>query len=349
MLTSTTRNRMPLDVCLNMCKNPLENKRQAARLCDDIADSLDRGNLGEVDDTRLRLSPHLQTAMHQFLLRCLKCDIFMEKEFTEKTQWDPADLLARLVQFNAFLAGCSSKIHTFHYQAKNQAAFTVNIQDSGIQGDDTGGITWPAADVLVKTIIQDATLSLDISSADIIIELGCGTGLVGLSLAKFCQISQRESIEVFLTDYDERVLETARRNIHRNQLQQCCISTLKWSWTDANPPERLLLQLNRVQQENNTASVVIVAADVVYAPEHAVAFAQALNTLAGCKANVKAMICLGKRPRMQADLDAFEHQLVMLQPSTWPKQHCTQVEQTSTQSDHDHLVYVLSTTTTTTT
>lgn len=93
-----------------------------------------------------------------------------------------------------------------------------------------------------------------------IVELGAGTGLVGITMAKLLPRLGVSGAAVVATDYHPAVLENLRSNIRANFTQgddvrvEACL--LDWSDPCLDPPL-------------HTAADMLIATDVVYAPEHA--------------------------------------------------------------------------------
>ncbi|KAI9148376.1 hypothetical protein HJFPF1_12207 [Paramyrothecium foliicola] len=90
-----------------------------------------------------------------------------------------------------------------------------------------------------------------------IVELGAGTGLVGIVLAQLLPLLGMDDSTVISTDYHEAVLANLRSNISRNFLNpddsQLKILSLDWS----KPPSHMQADM-------------LIGTDVVYGPEHAV-------------------------------------------------------------------------------
>lgn len=93
-----------------------------------------------------------------------------------------------------------------------------------------------------------------------IVELGAGTGLVGITMAKLLPRLGVEGATVVATDYHPAVLENLRSNVIANFTEsddvpvETCL--LDWSSPCLDPPLHV-------------AADMLIATDVVYAPEHA--------------------------------------------------------------------------------
>ncbi|PVH97480.1 hypothetical protein DM02DRAFT_616506 [Periconia macrospinosa] len=129
---------------------------------------------------------------------------------------------------------------------------------------DVGLQSWGASIVFSSLMCEDplrfGLTSLPPSAN--IIELGAGTGLVSLTLAKLLPTISNSAFHISATDYHPTVLQNLQRNIATNFPTQsqtstvCPITTQLLDWS--TPPPDLA----------STAHMLF-AADVVYAPEHA--------------------------------------------------------------------------------
>ena len=80
----------------------------------------------------------------------------------------------------------------------------IRLQQTSFEAAGTGGLMWPAASVLCRWLSSQTLQGANV------LELGCGTGAVGIYCAA-CGAAR-----VLLTDSAEGVLENARRNITLN-------------------------------------------------------------------------------------------------------------------------------------
>ena len=132
---------------------------------------------------------------------------------------------------------------------------------SGTDHTDVGLQSWGASIILSEMMcLTPARFELQRPSSNSIIELGAGTGLISLTLAKLLPVLGDENPTVIATDYHSAVLDNLRDNITRNfghvdeSPVQICL--LDWSAPTVAPPLDVPARL-------------LVAADVIYAPEHA--------------------------------------------------------------------------------
>jgi predicted nicotinamide N-methyase len=135
---------------------------------------------------------------------------------------------------------------------------------SGTDHTDVGLQSWGASIVLSSMMCADPE-RFDLSKETLkeqpnIIELGAGTGLVSLTLAKLLPAIGVPKASFDATDYHPAVLDNCKLNINTNfsseEYQQLPVGTSILDWSQ--PPAEL----------ESTADLLI-ASDVIYAPEHA--------------------------------------------------------------------------------
>jgi predicted nicotinamide N-methyase len=143
----------------------------------------------------------------------------------------------------------------------------VTLNDAPLSGTDhtdVGLQSWGASIVLSSMICADPqrfSLSKEtLSERPTIIELGAGTGLVSLTLAKLLPEVEVDGASIAATDYHPAVLENCRVNIENNfsreEHERLPVSTEILDWSQPPPAQE------------STADLLI-ASDVIYAPEHA--------------------------------------------------------------------------------
>jgi predicted nicotinamide N-methyase len=135
------------------------------------------------------------------------------------------------------------------------AASTVggNIVEEGVF-DLTGIMIWPATHLLCQHLIAGDIICQD----SVVLELGCGCGLVGMAALKAkCPPSLWVS-----TDMDEQVLSLCRQNFSLNNLVANNIKSLKWG--DQDRIQELLADLRLHLNVEDAKFDSIMAADIVY-------------------------------------------------------------------------------------
>ena len=132
------------------------------------------------------------------------------------------------------------------------------------EADDVGLQSWSAAIVFCQLMCADperfGISKQNVSSYTRIIELGAGTGLVSLVLARLLPHFGADNATIIATDYHPAVLENLRANIDTNfptsHPGAVEAALLDWSRPSRDPPFHLPADF-------------LFATDVVYAPEHA--------------------------------------------------------------------------------
>ncbi|KAF1851615.1 uncharacterized protein K460DRAFT_362376 [Cucurbitaria berberidis CBS 394.84] len=154
---------------------------------------------------------------------------------------------------------------TFPTSSGNSIYITLNDAPlTGTDHTDVGLQSWGASIVLSSMMCADPQ-RFDLTSNNLpiqpkIIELGAGTGLVSLTLAKLLSEIGVERATIIATDYHQAVLENCRVNVATNfpspSIDRLSVDMMILDWS-APPPDL-----------RSTADLLI-ASDVVYAPEHA--------------------------------------------------------------------------------
>jgi len=185
--------------------------------------------------------------------------------------------------------------------------------ESAPEDDTTGLGLWPAAVLAARWVATDLRAAL---AGKVVVELGCGCGLPGLSAARYCGPRA-----VYLTDIHAPTLSNAAHNAALNAAQQnetvfssspaavsvvqgCPVSVLRVSWTDPTsfPPEPadVLLGSDLVYDEGILSALtqavtgLLVPGGVFYyiAPEEGRAGMDSLvSALAAC-----GVVCEDQRP-----------------------------------------------------
>ncbi|CAI6266550.1 unnamed protein product [Periconia digitata] len=127
---------------------------------------------------------------------------------------------------------------------------------------DVGLQSWGASIVFSALMCEDPArfgltkLPLDSN----IIELGAGTGLVSLALAKLLPVVSDSTCRIAATDYHPTVLQNLQKNI---------VTNFPGLEDSAYPVNTMLLDWSEPPASLASTAHMIFAADVVYAPEHA--------------------------------------------------------------------------------
>ncbi|KAJ3083376.1 hypothetical protein HK102_001107 [Quaeritorhiza haematococci] len=159
----------------------------------------------------------------------------------------------------------------------------LDIRELSFSQAGFGWQTWGSS-IVMSHMISTGILPVKMQS---IIELGCGTGLVGLVAAK-CGATR-----VVLTDYLDEVIDNANFNAAANNLQNVAYSQ-KLDW--CNPPD--------VSEIPPTEMVL--AADVCYEVAQARLLPSIFKRFLKNTPSARAYVVLPERERFEAELECFE-------------------------------------------
>ncbi|KAF1923661.1 uncharacterized protein M421DRAFT_425554 [Didymella exigua CBS 183.55] len=155
----------------------------------------------------------------------------------------------------------------FSFPTDLGAPIEVTLNDAPLTGTDhtdVGLQSWGASIVLSSMMCADpdrfGLTSTSLPGRPSIIELGAGTGLVSLTLAKLLPSLGVRPAGISATDYHPTVLANLQENINTNfppgENVNMPVSAMAVDWS--LPPPDL-----------GSSSELLIAADVVYAPQHA--------------------------------------------------------------------------------
>jgi len=150
----------------------------------------------------------------------------------------------------------------FSFSTASSETINIRLNDAPLSGTDhtdVGLQSWGASIVFSGLMCASPErFGLERLPANAsIIELGAGTGLIGLTAAKMLPHLSATNASILATDYHPLVLENLRANIATNfPSTSAHIDTMLLDWS--SPPTSL-----------ESSADMIFAADVVYAPEHA--------------------------------------------------------------------------------
>lgn len=204
-----------------------------------------------------------------------------------------ADLVDEAASVLVHLAGqaaCGERWCTYYFfltphapRHSDEAVASVSICDGALVGDALGIRTWGAAPYLTRRLIQQYASADQHVLPRRVLELGAGTGLVGLGLAQWLG-AQRADARVTLTDYDATVLANLRRNAEASH-SLADVRHLDWEtvYRDMQTTTRCYdtWAQKTLPHESDTWSAqyggvdrhdqfdVLVAADCIYDPQHA--------------------------------------------------------------------------------
>ncbi|KAF2820250.1 hypothetical protein CC86DRAFT_374459 [Ophiobolus disseminans] len=152
----------------------------------------------------------------------------------------------------------------FSFPTASGGKVEVTLNDAPLSGTDhtdVGLQSWGASIVLSSMMCADherfGLQQETLGERPTIIELGAGTGLVSLTLAKLLPEFGVTGANIVATDYHLAVLDNCKLNVETNfpsEQPPVGIQILDWS----QPPADL-----------QSTATMLIASDVIYAPEHA--------------------------------------------------------------------------------
>lgn len=153
---------------------------------------------------------------------------------------------------------------------------------------------WRAELILADFVLHKTLVSSEFDDI-VAVELGAGTGLVGILVARTAQA-------VFITDHGVEVLDNCARNVHVNSRifrSECSVKVRELDWLKPWPPLALELKTRYSWtppdfEEINRASVLL-AADVIYSDELTDAFFGVLEKLMSQGSTKVLYLALEKR------------------------------------------------------
>ncbi|XP_020527903.1 methyltransferase-like protein 22 isoform X1 [Amborella trichopoda] len=176
---------------------------------------------------------------------------------------------------------------------------TSSIPNVGLQ-------VWSTALMLADFVLHTIFTSSDFNDA-IVLELGAGTGLVGILLARVAR-------SVYLTDIDEEILENCSTNVHLNSKMylhgESSIHVRELNWNNSWPPEvhccddpslrtKYSWSLSEIQEVEG--ALVLLAADVIYSDDLTHSFFDTVGKLMEQGSRKVLYLCLEKRYNFSLD------------------------------------------------
>ncbi|KAI0032863.1 putative methyltransferase-domain-containing protein [Vararia minispora EC-137] len=151
----------------------------------------------------------------------------------------------------------------------------IEITDAPLENADFGTVgmqTWGGACVLSEMVVDEPARFFPSSVAATrpirVLELGAGTGLVSLTIARLMESITAASVEVIASDSHPAVMANLRKNIAANfdaNASAIRAAFLDWAAVATAPPWELL----DLDSAFDAPFDLIVGADIVYEAEHA--------------------------------------------------------------------------------
>jgi len=175
---------------------------------------------------------------------------------------DPMDRAAQVLAHFSGRGGAGAITRTWHFEYLtrdgDKETMDIKVHEPTFIENDLGFKTWGSAPLLARKLIQD-NLIPDIGDARIL-ELGTGTGMVGLMCAKL------GAREVYMTDYHPSVLKNVTRNVELNGCQNVEVHKLDF------------FEIAGLTQRHATAPIeaweneqfdIVIGSDLLYEMDHA--------------------------------------------------------------------------------
>ncbi|KAI9298896.1 hypothetical protein K502DRAFT_326931 [Neoconidiobolus thromboides FSU 785] len=142
----------------------------------------------------------------------------------------------------------------------------IQLKEPSFDNADLGWKTWPAGSLLARVKFNSKVL-----------ELGSGTGLVGISSA-ITNSNERH----YLSDYHPNVLSNLNCNIQLNKLSNTSSLLLDWNWfedtNDGDSIKNITATKDIINNDSDTFKFdFILASDVLYQLRHAYSFPKVIH------------------------------------------------------------------------
>ncbi|KAI1619108.1 putative methyltransferase-domain-containing protein [Exophiala viscosa] len=147
---------------------------------------------------------------------------------------------------------------TFKVPRDHDSFVDIHISEPDLRADNLTLTTWTSSFVLAG-ILHKLDVDYSCSNGIPVLELGAGTGLVGLTIAALWKA------RVILTDLPPIVPGLAANVKLNNDSVKDLVQCGSLDWTT---PESLVLQTGQTYAADVDKAQVVVAADVVYSEEH---------------------------------------------------------------------------------
>lgn len=187
------------------------------------------------------------------------------------------------------------------------ASFELSIHEPALTGDDLGLKTWAASYLLAKRLHSFRLVPVDNTQRLRVLELGSGTGLVGLAMAGL-------GADVILTDLPS-ICPNLEHNVQSN-LQvvtgnKGSAHTAVLDWTQ--PKSYCPFSDSAATNETHILPAkfpLILAADALYSPDHPRMLVDAINVWLSTDMNAKVIVELPYRDAYLPQIQDFRQRMM---------------------------------------
>ncbi|KAJ3142525.1 Methyltransferase-like protein 22 [Physocladia obscura] len=180
----------------------------------------------------------------------------------------------------------------------------IPIAELSFESCAFGWKTW-AAGALFAHYIATGRISV---KNETILELGCGTGIVGIVTAKM------GAKQVYLTDYQLETLKNCQRNVVQNNCSETAkVQALDWSWVtpslETSIPESASAEIPPLSSTTFRFKVIF-GADICYDPLHGTLVPRTCAQFLAEFSDARVYFVTGlRRGVFDADIEHFENQM----------------------------------------
>lgn len=187
-------------------------------------------------------------------------------------------------------------------------SFELSIHEPALTGDDLGLKTWAASYMLAKKLHTFDFLQSSASHKIQVLELGSGTGLVGMAMAGLGAC-------VVLTDMlsiHENLSRNARNNLEVVQQNNGSICTGVLDWTNPSTCKLNHFIDGALPELLTSKFPVILAADSLYSPDHPQMLVDTIGTWLSGDDNAKVVVEFPYRQAYLPEIEDFRQRMTNL-------------------------------------